>query len=281
LLISDHTGVVDRNPAALELLGLAEKSQLVGHRPAGFSPPTQPDGRLSDAKSRALGIETLSQGAHVFDWVHQRPDGAPVPVEVSVRHATVEGRRVSVVSWRDQSRRLELERERAELQERLDIVQKMEAIGQLAGGIAHDFNNLLAAMRNAVQLAADSLPPDTAARADLEIALHTADRAADLTRQLLAFSRQQSRVSEVVDLAALVRDMVPLVRSSIPTSITLDLQADVAHAGVLADRSRCSPCPIRAPALTRPHARASSSGSSPPNPPGAAPDWGWRWCTAR
>lgn len=238
LLISDHTGVVDCNPAALELLGLSEKSQLVGHRPAEFSPPTQPDGRLSDAKSRALGIETLSQGAHVFDWVHERPDGTPVPVEVSVRHATLEGRRVSVVSWRDQSRRLELERERAELQERLDLVQKMEAIGQLAGGIAHDFNNLLAAMRNAVQLAADSLPPDTEARADLEIALQTADRAAGLTRQLLAFSRQQSRVSEVVDLAALVQDMVPLVRSSIPTSITLDLQANAAHAGVLADRSQ-------------------------------------------
>jgi PAS domain S-box-containing protein len=238
LLISDHTGVIDCNPAALAMLGLTDKSQLIGRRPAEFSPPTQPDGRPSDAKSRALGAETLSQGAHVFDWVHQRPDGSPVPVEVSVRHARLDGRRVSVVSWRDQSRRLELERERAALQERLDLAQKMEAVGQLAGGIAHDFNNLLAAIRNAVQLAADALPDDAEARHDLDIAQHAADRAAGLTRQLLAFSRQQARVNEVVDLVALVRDMVPLLRTSIPTSIALSLRAEVDEAGVLADRSQ-------------------------------------------
>jgi two-component system, cell cycle sensor histidine kinase and response regulator CckA len=238
LLISDHTGVIDCNPTALHILGLSDKSQLVGKRPAQFSPATQPDGASSDEKSKALGTLTLSKGSHTFDWVHQRIDGTPIPVEVSVQHATLNGRRVSVTAWRDQRRRLELERERAQVQERLDLAQKMEAVGQLAGGVAHDFNNLLAAIRNAVQLAMDELPPGTTARADLEVAQQTAERAAGLTRQLLAFSRQQPRTVDVVDLAALVRDIMPLLRTSLPASISVRLSADVMGARVLADRSQ-------------------------------------------
>ena len=238
LLLSDPSGVVDCNPAALAILGLANKDELVGKRPAAFSPPLQPDGSPSDEKSRALGAVTLTQGAHTFDWLHQRPDGSHVPVEVSVRHAQLAGRRVSVVAWRDQTRRLELERERALLQERLDLAQKMEAVGQLAGGIAHDFNNLLAAIRNAVQLAMDDLPATANARNDLDLALQTAERAAGLTRQLLAFSRQQPRTAEAVDMAALLRDMMPLLRSSLQASTAIRLSAETGEARILIDRSQ-------------------------------------------
>ncbi len=238
LLISDQSGVVDCNPAALSMLGLTDKSQLIGHRPAEFSPPVQPDGTPSDTKSRALGVVTLQQGAHTFDWVHRQPDGTEVPVEVSVRHTMLTGRRVSVVAWRDQSRRLELDRERTIVQQRLDLAQKMEAVGQLAGGVAHDFNNLLAAIRNAVQLALYQLPDDTDSRDDLESALHTAERAAGLTRQLLAFSRRQTLVTECIDLAALVRDTLPLLRTSIPPTVLVRIDADVADAMVIADRSQ-------------------------------------------
>jgi len=238
LLISDQSGVVDCNPAALSMLGLTDKAQLIGRRPSDFSPPAQPDGTPSDEKSRALGVVTLQQGAHTFDWVHQRPDGTAVPVEVNVRHTMLTGRRVSVVVWRDQSRRLELDRERATVQQRLDLAQKMEAVGQLAGGVAHDFNNLLAAIRNAVQLALYDLPAENVARADLESALHTAERAAGLTRQLLAFSRGQTLVRECIDLAALVRDTLPLLRTSIPPTVTVRIEADVADAFVVADRSQ-------------------------------------------
>ncbi|QJR34406.1 hybrid sensor histidine kinase/response regulator [Gemmatimonas groenlandica] len=238
LLISDHSGVVDCNPAALRMLGLVDKAQLVGRRPAEFSPPIQPDGTPSDTKSRDLGAVTLQRGAHTFDWVHQQPDGTEVPVEVSVRHTLLNGRRVSVVAWRDQTRRLELDRERAIVQQRLDLAQKMEAVGQLAGGVAHDFNNLLAAIRNAVQLAMYELPVDSATRADLESALQTADRAAGLTRQLLAFSRRQTRATECIDLAALVRDTLPLLRSSIPPAVDVRIDADVANALVVGDRSQ-------------------------------------------
>lgn len=238
LLISDSTGVVDCNPAALVMLGLTEKAQLIGRRPAEFSPPVQPDGTPSDAKSRALGVTTLEQGGYTFDWVHQRPDGTQVPVEVSVRHTMLSGRRVSVVAWRDQSRRMELDRERAIMQQRLDAAQKMEAVGQLAGGVAHDFNNLLAAIRNAVQLALYELPTDHRARTDLESALQTAERAGGLTRQLLAFSRRQSLVTECIDLADVVRQTLPLLRTSIPATVLVRVEAEVADAFIGADRSQ-------------------------------------------
>jgi PAS domain S-box-containing protein len=238
LLISDADGVVDCNPAALRILGLEDKAQLIGKRPALFSPATQPDGLSSDEKSRAIGALTLSQGASTFDWVHLRPDGVQVPVEVGVQHAMLHGRRVSVVAWRDQTRRKELERERALVQERLDLAQKMEAVGQLAGGMAHDFNNLLAAIRNSLQLAMDAIPATSEAADDLEVALRTAERAAGLTRQLLAFTRQQPRTTDVVDLAALVRDLLPLLRTSLHAGMNLNLSADAADARVLADRSQ-------------------------------------------
>lgn len=129
LLISDHSGVIDCNPAARRNLALTDKAQLTGHRPAEFLPPIQPDGTPSDTKSRAHGGVTLVQGAHTFGLVHQQPDSTDVPVEVSVPHTMRTGRRVSVVTWRDQSRRLELDRQRAIVQQRLDLAQKMEAVG--------------------------------------------------------------------------------------------------------------------------------------------------------
>ncbi len=221
LLISDTTGVVDCNPAALQMLGLSDKSALVGHRPSEFSPAHQPDGTPSDEKSRQLGKLTLERGAYTFDWVHAHSDGTPVPVEVSVRHAMLSGRRVSVVAWRDQSRREELERERAEVENRMSVALKMEAVGQLAGGIAHDFNNLLTTIRNSIELAAQDVAPDSPAAGDLAVALRGTESAARLTGQLLAVSRRQPRITECVDLGLLVRNIVPLVRTSIPPDVTL------------------------------------------------------------
>jgi len=238
LLLSDETGVLDCNPAALRMLGLSDKHELIGRRPAEFSPLTQPDGTLSEEKSRGIGAATLERGALTFDWVHQRADGQPVPVEVSVRHAMLRGKRVSVTAWRDQSRRAEIDRQRMEVEQRVNVAQKLEAVGQLAGGVAHDFNNMLAAIRNSIQLAINEMPNEFALRTDLELALSTTERAARLTGQLLSFSRQQPPVPECVDLAALVHDMLPLLRTSMPPQIAVRVETTPAGAPVLADRGQ-------------------------------------------
>ena len=238
LLLSDETGVLDCNPASLRMLGLSEKHELIGRRPADFSPFAQPDGTSSDEKSRGIGAATLERGVMTFDWVHQRADGHPVPVEVSVRHATLRGKRVSVIAWRDQSHRAEIERQRMELEQQLNVARKLEAVGQLAGGVAHDFNNLLAAIRNCIQLVMNEVPEGFAFREDLALALTTTERAARLTGQLLSFSRRQAPLGECVDLASLVHDMRPLLRTSLPASVTVRIEAAASGAHVRADRGQ-------------------------------------------
>ena len=238
LLLSDHTGVIDCNPAALAMLGLSAKAQLIGRRPADFSPPFQPDGTPSDVKSKLLGAETAESGAIRFEWVHARTDGVDVPVNVSVRHAELEGRRISVIAWHDLTHRRQMEQARAELQERLDLAQKMEAVGQLAGGVAHDFNNLLTAMRNAIELAQGALPPGSEAHRDLDLALDAAGRAGGLTRQLLAFSRSQPVRPDLVELGLLLRETVQLLRTTLPSTVEVLIEAPAQPITVRADRSQ-------------------------------------------
>ncbi len=238
LLIADDTGVVDCNPAALQLLGLTDKSELLGRRPAEFSPLLQPDGTPSREKSRALGKLTKEKGELSFEWEHQRRDGTPVPTSISVQHTIMNSRRVSVVVWRDLSALRALEREREEVQRRLDVAQRMEMVGQLAGGLAHEFNNLLTTVRNAVDLALDDRPLLESTRQDLILARDTATRAAALTRQLLALSKRQPTSVERVDVAAVLRESVPLIRSMLPTSVNLILSPGDAAVVVDADRSQ-------------------------------------------
>ncbi|HXF94697.1 MAG TPA: response regulator [Gemmatimonadales bacterium] len=121
---------------------------------------------------------------------------------------------------------LEQARERAinrELERQLQQAQKMEAIGRLAGGIAHDFNNLLTAIIGYADLLAENLADRPGASADLDEIRRAAERAADLTRRLLAFSRKQILEPRVVDLNALVTDFERMLRRLIGEDVELRL----------------------------------------------------------
>jgi PAS domain S-box-containing protein len=104
--------------------------------------------------------------------------------------------------------------ERRRLEAQLRQAAKMEAIGRLAGGVAHDFNNLLTAIMGFGDLALANLDPQSPARADLELALEAADRAATLTSQLLAFGRKQILQPRILDLNTVVTRMEPLLRQA-------------------------------------------------------------------
>lgn len=113
--------------------------------------------------------------------------------------------------------------ERHRLEEQLRQAQKMEAIGRLAGGIAHDFNNLLTVITGYSDLALQELPPDHAL-ADIVAQIRQASlRAADLTRQLLAFSRRQVLQPVVIDLNSLLEDLEKMLRRLIGEDIELAL----------------------------------------------------------
>jgi PAS domain S-box-containing protein len=112
--------------------------------------------------------------------------------------------------------------------EQLRQVQKMEAVGQLAGGIAHDFNNMLFVINGRAELELRRLGPDDPGRPALELIRKTGDRAAILTRQLLAFSRRQVLQPRALDLNATVSDMLKMLRRLIREDIALvtDLAPD-------------------------------------------------------
>ncbi|MGA2183284.1 MAG: PAS domain S-box protein [Bryobacteraceae bacterium] len=102
--------------------------------------------------------------------------------------------------------------ERKLLEQQVLQAQKMDAIARLASGVAHDFNNLLTVISGYTHLLLGKLGPDDPSRGDLEQVARAADRAGDLTRQLLAFSRRQSVRSSVVDMGALVAEVEPILK---------------------------------------------------------------------
>ncbi|NIM99007.1 MAG: PAS domain S-box protein, partial [candidate division Zixibacteria bacterium] len=111
--------------------------------------------------------------------------------------------------------------ERKRLEEQLLWSQKMESVGRLAGGIAHDFNNLLTTIRGYIELGLMDLHPSNGLYKDLKEVLRAANRAAELTRQLLAFSRRQETEPHVINLNDVLLDMDKMLRRLIGEDIEL------------------------------------------------------------
>ncbi|MGE0040079.1 MAG: response regulator [Vicinamibacterales bacterium] len=127
--------------------------------------------------------------------------------------------------------------ERLNLEEQYRHAQKMEAVGQLAGGVAHDFNNMLTAIRGYSDLVAESLGDDHPLQAEVGQIRQAAERAAGLTRQLLAFSRRQILEPRVLNLRDVVVAIEPMLRRLIGEQVEIRVVGD-AVGNVQADRGQ-------------------------------------------
>jgi two-component system cell cycle sensor histidine kinase/response regulator CckA len=163
------------------------------------------------------------QPGKVFERTYRRKDGTTLPVLIEdafLRDA--KGRITGIHSIiQDVTERKQAEEEKAALQEQLRQSQKMEAIGQLAGGIAHDFNNLLTVIKGYSQLSLLELKEGDPLWGNLQEIQKSAQRATDLTRQLLAFSRRQILDFKVLDLNMLLQDLDNMLRRILGEDVEL------------------------------------------------------------
>ena len=223
LVLDSITGkITDCNPFLLKLLGYLREEML--------GKELWEIGLFKNiATSKAAFIELQKNGYIRFeDMPLETKDGRSIAVEFVSNTYRVNDKLVMQCNIRDIS-------EHRSLETKLRQAQKMEGIGQLAGGIAHDFNNLLTVINGRSQLVIDRFKPGDKTRSDLELIYKAGERAASLTRQLLAFSRQQVLEPVVLDLNALSADMEKMLRRLVPENIGFSTVFDPALKRVKAD----------------------------------------------
>mgnify|MGYP000218160749 CR=1 FL=1 len=220
------------NPFMEKLTGVSASAVLNRHALDMF--PHLREQGVDKLLQAALNGQTVRSGDVAFTSPATGKSGWVVGIYAPHRNA--DGEIVGVIAnIRDISDRKRIEAERLELERRLLQTQKLESLGVLAGGIAHDFNNLLMAIMGNLDLAIMDLAPDSRAYQDVEKAMAAASRAADLTRQMLAYSGKGAFMKRPMDLSELVEENTGRLRASVPKNvrITLNLAADLPR--ILAD----------------------------------------------
>jgi PAS domain S-box-containing protein len=206
------------NPSFLRLWGYKEEEEVLNHPLASFF-------QSPDQAATVLQILRES-GAYVGEMVARRRDGTFFQVEVAT--TLVKDRLGASIclmgSFLDISERKQAEAERHRLELQVQQAQKLESLGLLAGGIAHDFNNLLTAILAQADLALTDLPAQAPGRTRLVEIVSASQRAADLCRQLLAYSGRVQLAIEPVDLSGLVEGLLPLLKISISKKVRLNCQ---------------------------------------------------------
>jgi signal transduction histidine kinase len=157
----------------------------------------------------------------VRELEHPGPDGDPIPIEVSLAETQWEGGTAYLASVRDVSFRREAEEALRQSEEKLRQAQKLESIGRLAGGVAHDFNNLLTAINGYTDMVLATLDESDPNKAYLQEVRRSGERAAELTHQLLAYSRKQVLVPKLLNLNSVVDNMTNMLRRLIGDNIEL------------------------------------------------------------
>jgi PAS domain S-box-containing protein len=179
-------------------------------------------------------LSGVSDNAHYLSR-GRRKDGTIIDIELHGAQTEFDGRPAVIGTLLDITERKRAEETLRRIQEQTRQSQKMEAIGRLAGGVAHDFNNLLTIIVGNTELAREGLEENAPRLDALNDVLDACDRAAALTRQLLAFSRRQVLEPVVLDLNQLITDIDRLLRRLIGEDIQLVTVLGAASARVKAD----------------------------------------------
>jgi len=172
----------------------------------------------ADPKDRERMIEILRQNSRIkgFETTFQRRDGSPMPVRISgsLSRDAENGTEHFEGYVEDMT-------QQSTLEQQVRQVQKLEAVGRLAGGMAHDFNNVLVVIKLSTELMLLQITPDNPLTKPLLQVSNAADRAAALTRQMLAFGRQQMMQTRIINLNSVVSETSHMLRRVIGEDIEL------------------------------------------------------------
>jgi hypothetical protein len=222
ITIDDRGRVVEFNPAAERTFGFDESSARGLDLAALVVPPEA-------LAAGWVGLdEFLGEGPELgrrIELTGTRSDGSPFPAEVSITAVDGLGPRFFTAFIRDLTAREAAETERRNLEFRVQQTERLESLGQLAGGVAHDFNNLLTVILNYASFIAEADTNDKETRSDAEAIVTSAQRAADLTRQLLLFARREPIRHAPIDVRAVVTDVHDLLARSIGEHVELIVQS--------------------------------------------------------
>ena len=209
IVVEGSGKVVEANDAFLATVGYSRDDLDAGR--VDWHEMTPPAWRHV---SVAIGAQVATQGfAAPCELEYTRKDRSRVPILVGV--ARLDQTKYIAIT-------LDLS-ERKRLEEQFRQAQKMEAVGRLAGGVAHDFNNVLSVILSYAEIIVGDLKEDEPLRADVEEIRTAAQRATELTKQLLAFSRQQVLEAKVLDLNQVVGGMEKMLRRLLGADIALTM----------------------------------------------------------
>jgi two-component system cell cycle sensor histidine kinase/response regulator CckA len=214
--------IIDVNQAAMEWLGFTRQQYLA----MAFS-DFHSEADIARLR-RAVAVRD-PESADLRGWMTRNARGENTDTDLAVRFLDVDGASCALICILNMAARKALE-------ERLRQAAKMEAIGMLAGGIAHDFNNLLTIISGYSQLLLNSVPESE--RTSIEQVLKASERAAELTGQLLAFSRRQELQPQALDVNEMVSGMSTMLRRLIGEHIELELSLAADLGAVFADPSQ-------------------------------------------
>jgi PAS domain S-box-containing protein len=215
------------NTAAERLYGYRAE-EIIGHPAVDLIPPDR-------VHEESDILEQMRRGGRIihFETVRRRKDGTPVNVSLVI--SPIRDKSGQIIGISHVARDIT---EQKAFAENLRQTQKLESLGILAGGIAHDFNNLLVGILGNASMALSEIPGDSPARGSIEGVLAASERAAQLTRQMLAYSGKGRFVLEPIDLSARIRETVPLIQAAIPRTVVLQLHLVEGLPAIEADPSQ-------------------------------------------
>ncbi len=215
IFVMDFKGqIIDGNRVACEKLRLSRHDMLNQTTMDIISPehaPFWPE-----------RMDELRRLRHIiFETALKAEDGTIVPVEASCRAIEYDNQPAVLTIARDITERIEAEKEKAKLRSQLRQAQKMEAIGTLAGGIAHDFNNILQSIFGYTEIASIHASQGKDPNEALDNILTASQRAKGLINQILSFSRQSEQEKQTVQINLIVKEVLKLIRASLPATIEI------------------------------------------------------------